>query len=224
MGSPFHFIDLTGQVEKSVTQSLALEPIDLSPRFAHAEGSWRSKPAKVTVHAFRGETVRFARFVTIEGEGLEIGNVLCLPEKNQPLPIFGIDLVGLGGETAVAVADLSPVDAGCTRPRFGAREVLPSGGVLPGWATRWFSSQPLFTRTTARDVPIISAQVHDYAEAFIALARAAEPTEADFTALHLGYCRDHRVEDRALSMLGKMFGASYAAELISTVLFPEVLA
>lgn len=224
MTAPLHFTALTRQLKGALQEALALEPIELEPRFESVIGSFRGRPARLSACALVGPRIRWARFVTIVGDGLEIGNLLCIPEAHAQLPIFGADLVGLGGgDVVVAAADLSPVDRSMPLPRL-PRHALPTGGALPAWATRWFSPHALITRTRASDARAIAQVVTGYAQAFIGLATSAGQGGRDYTAQHLEYCRDHRDEDRALGMVGKIFGAEFARDFISGVLFPETFA
>lgn len=224
MSAPLHFSELTRQLEGSLRHALELRAVELEPRFGCVIGSFRGHPARLTARVLFGPTVRFARFVTIVGDGLEIANVLCVPAPRSGLPIFGCELVGLGGgDTVVAAADLSPVDRDAPLPLLPSH-ALPVGGALPAWATRWFSPRALVTRTRGCHGPAIARAVTGYADAFIAIAKHAPDSGRDFTEQQLQYCRDHRQEDRALGMLEKIFGADYSREFISTVLFPEAFA
>ncbi len=224
MNCALHFAELTRQLKGSLQEALALEPVALEPRFESVIGSFRGHPARLWACVLRGPRIRWARFVTIVGDGLEIGNVLCIPEPSTELPIFGVDLVGLGGgDTVVAAADLSPVDRTAPLPPLPVH-ALPVGGALPAWATRWFSPHALITRTRACDAHAIARVVTGYADAFVGLASRAGKGGRDFTTQHLAYCRDHREEDRALGMLARIFGPDFSRAFISTVLFPETFA
>ncbi|MBK7865058.1 MAG: hypothetical protein IPJ65_41955 [Archangiaceae bacterium] len=217
------FSELVADLVLAFARHLELDTLEVEPRFAQAEGVFRGKPARMATVAVRGGPVGFARFVVLEGDGLQIGNVLALPAAHFALPIFGADLVALGGgDTVVAAADLSPVAHGSV-PVVLEQPALPPGGDLPPWASRWFSPQALFTRTGAHDFQGVKDAVSGYARAWLRLAASAEAGVRDYSPEHRAYCRDHREGDRTLGMLGKIFGADFARDYVRQVFFPEVV-
>ncbi|MBL8954608.1 MAG: hypothetical protein JNK82_27770 [Myxococcaceae bacterium] len=217
------FAALTQTLQRRFHESLTLSALPTEPRFEAAEGRFRGRPAWLSSRTFAGGGLRFARFVTVTGDGLDIGNVLCIPEPTSPLPIFGADVVGLGADAIVAAADLSPMSHGLPLPQLPSHTLPSPNGELPPWAARWFSPQAFVTRTHVGQAAGVERVVTGYAEAFLGLLAARAPAGSDLTEAHLAYCRDHREQDRALGMLRKIFGEAFSREFLSTVLFPEVL-
>jgi phycocyanobilin:ferredoxin oxidoreductase len=211
-----------------------LTPVTLPPDLACAEGTWKAAPVGIETRAYRGGVVRYARFARLVGGDLEIGNVLCLAAATHPLPILGADLVGLGRETGMIAADLSP-----TLPPGAARDAqlaalaaqrasappLPSGGALPAWCAAWFSPHALYTRSPLAQVDDAARAFRAFPEAFVALACASTPRPdlaSDTAAAQDGYAVAHRTDDKGLGLLGKMFGPTWAARYVAQVLFPPL--
>ena len=187
------FPPLIRDIERQLVSALGLSPLPIAPGLARAEGTWKERPVTIETRAYRGGPLRYARFVTAVGEELEIGNVLCLSVPEEPLPIFGADLVarlvpGRPGEgearwQTMVAADLSPThpeEAGRARQLAGLerrlapyRGVLPSAGELPAWCARWFSSHAVFTRPPAAQLGAAVAAVREMAAEFVCLARVA---------------------------------------------------
>src|SRR4051794_35468915 len=79
-GAPFHFGAVVDEIEDLLTREFALVSWPLAPELARAEGTWKGQPAVIETRAYRGSCLRYARFVRLSGPGLDIGNVLCLPD------------------------------------------------------------------------------------------------------------------------------------------------
>jgi hypothetical protein len=94
---------------------------------------------------------------------------------------------------------------------------------LPSWAAHVFSSAPIFTRVS--DASAAAAAVRTAACAFVSSVRASSADAAAVESVRdaqMRYVRAHREEDRALGLLGKVFGLEIAQRYIREVLFPEV--
>lgn len=209
------------EAERRLVDALELEPSGVAAQLA---GTWKGAPVRVDARTYRGARVRHARFVAVRGEGLTIGNVLVLPALDQPLPILGVELVDLGRESVLAVADLSPVlpDTHLTPWARGhaERARLPSAGALPAWCTRWFSSYALFARAPTAEAGAAAAQAW---EAFVTLALgsvAAASSSALVAEAQAAYCRDHLDHDRGLHLLHKIVGPTDADAFLRDVMFP----
>jgi len=226
------------ETEESLRRELDLEPADLSPELARAEGTLRGNPIVIETRAYVGPQMRFVRFATITGEGLSIGNALCLSRPEVALPIFGADLVALSADAAMIAVDLSPVlppgaerdaqlallaEARAKHPAF------PPAGELPSFCAAWFSPFALFTRVGPSASSEAFAAYSDFHRAFAGIARRAhgEPpppmkmSPDEVIAAQASYLADHRNDDKGLRMLGRLFGADWSARYISSVLFPE---
>ena len=202
-------------VEREIVDALDLRPLPLDLR--SARGSWKGEPVELSARAFEGQRVRFCRFVELSGGGLEIGNALCLPRLELPLPIFGLDVVAPGNGNVMVAADLSPIKSGPVATF--APQTLPPGGPLPQWCGRVFSAHPLYTR-----LPV--ARLAEAEEPILARVRAlaamhAGPGDAaQIAAGQRAYCAAHLEDDKGLGMLQRMFGEDWAAKFLREVMFP----
>ena len=230
--SHFRFADLTRVTEERLVRDLGLEPLELDDEMVHCVGIWRDAPVTIETRAYRSDRVHYARFAVVLGQGMEIGNVLCLPGPTLPVPIFGADLVAVRRDLAMIAADLSPtLPSGPERERqlagIAARRTsspaLPSGGELPAWAAERFSPHTLYTRITPDDLPLAVDAFHAYPDAFIEGVTTTDPRPAlsiQIAGAQDAYMTAHRVDDKGLGLLRKMFGAAWADRYLTDVLFP----
>jgi phycocyanobilin:ferredoxin oxidoreductase len=237
MSGPFGIDAAILETEELLRRELELEPANLAPELARAEGTLRGNPVVIETRMYVGPQIRFARFATITGGGgFAIGNALCLSRPEIPLPIFGADLVALSADAAMIAVDLSPVvPLGSERdaqlgPLAEARSnhaALPPAGDLPSFCASWFSPFALFTRVGPSERAAALAAYLDFPRTFVVIARgeprpSMSPEEVD--AAQASYLTDHRNDDKGLRMLARLFGADWSARYISSVLFPEKLA
>lgn len=213
----FGFATHAVRLEGHLTRALALEPIPLEAELADRDGRWKGSLARLTASAWRGPSVSFARFVSLSGPALDIGNVLVLPQPPLDAPIFGADLVGVRPDAGLIVADLSPV-AGVPPAAASAP--------LPDWAAGVFSDDPLIERVAAdASAAAALARVDAMAERFTAsvTASAGAPPSRSPDAIreaHVRYMLAHRRDEKTAAMLGQIFGAAWAAAFVERVLFP----
>ncbi|HTV24104.1 MAG TPA: hypothetical protein VMG12_35675 [Polyangiaceae bacterium] len=244
--SRFAFAERVRRIERRLVAELGLEPRALPPELAYLEGSFRGERATLEARAYSGPRVGYMRCVEIESCDLDIGNVLALARPERSLPVLGIDLVEVGRDTAVVVADLSPM-AEAEGDRARERDVLarhqppaalPSAASsvhaeLPDWAREWFSASALSLRVGADQAEASAAATLAYVTAFIELVRsdsvdtggvdtaAVVTARTERTALRQrAYCAAHRERDRGLLLLRRMFEPSLADRFLREVLFP----
>jgi GNAT superfamily N-acetyltransferase len=235
MSARFGFLECARGMERQLVQELQLSALPLPPELACLEGRFREQPARLEARAYAGPRVRYARVVELESEELEIANVLVCALPERPLPVLGVDLVGLGRDTAVVVADLSPVsgDARVEEDHLAVlrrhrRTGLPPEALseLPAWAAEWFSKGALCARVSAEQAPSAQRAVLEVARAFVELTETAALDRANAGAVaerQLDYFRVHRERDRGLTLLGRIFQPTVADRFLRQVLFPERL-
>ena len=233
-GGSDDFAGLAAEAERLLADALGLVPMALDPALALAVGRWRDQPARVETRAYEGPTVRHARFATVTAATVEIGNVLVMPRAEWALPVFGADLVSMGGRSAMIAADISPTlppgpardeQVAALARHFASRPLLPAGGELPAWCSAWFSPHALYTRPAAPEMPAAVAAFRAFAPAFVELARATPRTPElaeQVRAFCDGYAAAHREDDKGLGVLARMFGAAWAERYVAEVLFPPV--
>lgn len=212
-----------------------MTPVAIAPDLADAEGTWKGAPVRLTTQVWSGPLVRQARFATVVGGGLEIGNLLVVMRDDLALPILGADLVALGarGAGAMLAADLSPtLPAGAQRDAqlaglaaaMRAYADLPPGGALPAWCAAWFSPHALYTRPAPAQVSRALEALGHFPRELVALARTATPRpdlRAAAALARRGYAAAHREDDKGLGMLAKIVSPEWAARYVREVLFPD---
>jgi hypothetical protein len=240
--SRFGFVELARNIEQRLVVALGLRPLALPAELGRLDGAFREKAVRLEARAYSGAAITYARVVDLAGDELEIGNILLFARPELGLPVLGVDLVGLGRETAIVVADLSPVtpDEAERREQLGVLQRhrtheprLFAGADLPAWAHEWFSSEALCGRIGSERAADARDAVGEFASAFVELVqrstlpegerRAAESPERAraVSERHARYNATHRQEDRGLLLLRRMFQPEVADRLLREVLFPE---
>lgn len=235
MSVAFELAAVVRRLEARLVEELSLVPLQLPGELARLEGAWRDEPAVLEARAYRGPRIRYARFVELRGAELEIGNALCVSVPELPLPILGVDLVGLGRDTAVVVADLSPVATDedrrarqleVLREHRAKRPTLPRAGELPVWAAQWFSAEALLARVTLEQAASVDLVLGGFAAAFVRLAEGTTPEPhgtIHVATRQAAYCEAHLRHDRGLQLLRRIFEPTLAERFLREVLFPERL-
>jgi hypothetical protein len=231
--SGFAFGELVRRLERRLVSELSLEPRPLPAELAVLRGAFRGEPATLAARAYAGPRLGYVRFVEVQSRDLDIGNVLGLPLVEYALPVLGIDLVEVGRDTAVVVADLSPMTedpseraeqhAALARRRASSA-TLGAASELPDWAREWFSDGALCVRVGPAQAGASEAAVGAYAAAFVELVReaGAQPERAERVASRQrAYAAAHRERDRGLLLLRRMFEPSLAERFMREILFPE---
>lgn len=189
--SQFAFTERVRRIEQLLVAELGLEPRELPPELARLEGTFRGERATLEARAYSGPHLGYVRCVEVTSRALDIGNVLAFPRPERALPVLGIDLVEVGRDTAVVVADLSPMaEAESERARErdvlarhqslalsgspvspGAAASLDARAELPEWAREWFSASALSVRVGADQAEASAAATLAYVTAFIELVQ-----------------------------------------------------
>lgn len=222
------------RVERRLVAGLGLIERPLPPELARLEGRFRDEPVTLLARAYSGPRLRYLRCVEVSSPShLDIGNVLALPRAELALPLLGVDLVEVGRDSAVVVADLSPMAESEARraheravlERHRGPVALGEACALPEWAAEWFSAAALCVRVGAGQAPAsAAAPVEAYAAAFIELVREGlpDPAQAEPVARRQqAYSAAHRERDRGLLLLRRLFDPALADRLLREVLFPD---
>jgi len=227
------FGQIARRIEELATRELDLSPLPLAADLASLAGQFRGQPARLSARAYAGPRHAYARFVELAGDGLEISNIVIVARPELPLPVLGIDLVGLGKERAVVVADLSPMtDDPAQRARERdavarrrSTQLPPELALeLPGWAAAWFSESALCARVPPSECVAACQAVAEMACAFVQLSVAptlALELRGEVAQRQLDYFAAHRADDRGLLLLRRIFEPEVADRFLREVLFPE---
>ncbi|MEY2935035.1 MAG: hypothetical protein RL033_5784 [Pseudomonadota bacterium] len=231
MSGAFRFAEACASAERQLVRELRLSALPLPAELERLDGSWKGDAVTLSARAYVGPRIGYARFVEISGGGLDIGNVLLLSRAEYPLPMLGADLVGLGKDMGVLVADLSPVPPLREVLPLSEREqralstlALPPAGELPAWCRPWFSAQALCVRITPEHAAAAALALALFCSRFAQLAQGCEeqPGSAEAVAeWQVRYCAAHRRDDRGLGLLHKIFDPKLAERFLQRVLFPE---
>lgn len=237
MSAGFGFGALLRATEDRLRADLGLSEAPLPQDLVELTGAFRGVPARLTSRALRGTTVRFARFVHLEGGGgLEIANALCFGVGETP--ILGVDLVATGREQAVVVLDLAPTSSSADVRRAQAEVVdrhrrdvpAPSVERPAEWARGWLSEDALVMRPTLARRDDVAAPLEAFTAAFVELSRrfaafaATEGAPEDAARrAQAAYCDAHRRSDRGHLLLRRAFAPDVADRFVRYVLFPERL-
>ena len=208
----FGFGAAADAIERRLVGGLKLESVPAFGHLSEGKGSWKGEAVHWRAAAWEGPRIALLRTVRVIGEHLDIVNVLAWARAPLAAPIFGADFVAARPDSALVVADLSPLDPP------GA-----SHAELPAWAQPIFSAAPLLDRVTTNSAPGVLGRVHDLASTFVTEVQnaTAAPDAAARAAAVERYRASHLEDDRMRTMLTHMFGAVTADRLLQTVLFPR---
>lgn len=238
---------LTRRIERRLVSELALEPRALPPELERLTGTFRGQTTTLEARAYSGPRLAYARFVEVESAGpgrgldievdinldinLDIGNALALPRAEFALPVLGVDLVEVGSDSALVIADLSPMtDDRAERARESAvlgrhrPTALGRRSELPAWALEWFSADALSARFSPDQAVAPEAAVMAYVEAFVELVHAGrtDPGQSALVARRQqAYSSAHLERDRGLLLLRRLFEPALAERFLREILFPE---
>ena len=208
----FGFAAALDAIERRVVRDLKLESAPVFASWSEGTGSWKGDAIRWRAAAWEGPRVGLFRTVRITSEHVEIANVLGWARAPLAAPIFGADLVAARADSALVVADLSPLDPPGT-----------SHAALPAWAHGIFSGAPIVERVNVASASAAVQRVEQMAAEFVSLVHAAVPA-ADPRAREAAldrYRAAHLEDERMRTMLTHMFGAAHAERLLNTVLFPR---
>lgn len=232
----FQLARMLRRAERTVTRTCSLVPFPLDPSLARAEGTLRGAPVVLETQAWTGgpsSPVAWARFATMQGAGVEVGNVVILSRARFPLPVLGADLVALTPRSAMLAADLSPSLPPGPRRDAQLDEVarvrashppLPSAGALPAFCARFFSPHHVFARFAPEEHDAAERVFFDLVRSFVSLVEHAAPddsTSEAVAAMHADYAEAHVSEDKGLEVLARAFGRPWAVRYVDEVMFPR---
>ena len=249
---------LVALAEAQLVRAFGLEPTPVAPRLASHTGELQGHAVTLSARCYRSARtssspcsvarpgpVAYARFVTLAGGAVDIGNLLVIGTAPSALPILGADLVSVRAGTSLLAVDLTPVIPEGSRrdaqladlaARRRAHEVLPAlpaaSLTAPAAANAvraLFSPHHVTSRYSSSYDDAAAAVFLDFVDAWQRLAghppceTRETPDRTDETAIEHAqhtYLRVHR-EDRTTSgVLARAFGEAFATQLLHDVMFP----
>lgn len=213
---------------------LELSPYVLPEKLGYVEG--RLEGEKLTIENRCYQTPQF-RKIHLElakvGKTLDILHCVMFPRPNYDLPMFGCDLVGGKGQISAAIADLSPVSPNrqLSEVYRQALSITPAPifsqpRPLPPWADI-FSEFCLFIRPhDEREETLFLQQAKMFVEVHCSQAAIAQPVspsqQDEILEGQRYYCTKQQQNDKTRRVLEKAFGAEWAENYMSSVLFDYV--
>ncbi|MDZ7801791.1 MAG: hypothetical protein U5K81_13520 [Trueperaceae bacterium] len=221
--------ELRGDTAEAFASLQASAPASLPDELSERHGRLGSASATMRTEAWRGPVLAWARCARLDAPPRSrVLSVLTLPDPSYDLPMFGAEIVEIGGTVTVVAIDWIPVapDGRHLAPLADVRERhrdLPEGGELPAWAAAWFSPHAIFSRPAG--TVSIDGIVHAYRDAlgaYVGTCRDAEPAGDPVATWEAQrrYCDAHRRDDPGSAMLARAFGAAWSERYAEDVLFP----
>lgn len=220
-------------IEAVWQRHLELAPYPLPSELGYVEG--RLEGERLTIENRCYQTPQFRKMhleLAKVGSTLDILHCVMFPRPDYDLPMFGTDLVGGRGQISAAIVDLSPTSADHHLPEEyrHALAALPAAEFsqpreLPSWGDI-FSEFCLFIRPDGSDEETaFVSRVGAMLEVHCQRAVATQPTpdrEPELLAGQRYYCTKQQQNDKTRRVLEKAFGADWANNYMTTVLFDSV--
>ncbi|KAJ1420676.1 ferredoxin-dependent bilin reductase [Ochromonadaceae sp. CCMP2298] len=223
-----------------------LQPFEIEPEFRSASavlgGSAgvedESRMLSLSVTAYRGQKIDYARLVRISGAGFNVFNFVALPNPAFDLPVFGVDVVVMAGNTLASI-DFQPLGQGeaylngplyapfsSRLGKWGA--ALPKGRPLPEDMQPYFSPLALWTQfppqDTAASLFLLGGALSEYAKCYAELLGKSEwGDEGERRTSKAQYLQFRTDRDPARRVLAGAFGAAWTERLLSEAVFPQSL-
>ncbi len=218
-------------IEAAWHQYLDLSPYHLPAELGYVEG--RLEGEKLIIENRCYQTPQFRKMhleLARVGNILDILHCVMFPRPEYDLPMFGCDLVGGRGQISAAIADLSPVHLDRSLPVSYHSQLssLPSlvfsqPRELPEWG-HIFSDFCVFVRPSSpAEETMFLERVREFLAIHCQAAIASHPVAPEqiqhIIAGQHNYCTKQQQNDKTRRVLEKAFGAEWADNYMTTVLF-----
>lgn len=212
-------------------EKLDLSPYSLPAELGYVEGRLEGEKLIIENRCYQSPQFRKMHLELAKvGTMLDILHCVMFPRPEYDLPLFGCDLVGGRGQISAAIADLSPVDLDRNLPpayNFPLTELpqlkFSQPRDLPEWGNI-FSDFCLFVRPAdSEEEGMFLNRVRAYLEIHCQIAIASIPVtpekQQQILAGQRNYCHKQQQNDKTRRVLEKAFGAVWAQNYMTTVLF-----
>ena len=218
-------------IEATWHRYLDLSPYQLPAELGYVEGRLEGEKLIIENHCY--QTPRFRKMhleLAKVGKTLDILHCVMFPRPEYNLPMFGCDLVGGRGQISAAIVDLSPVNSNRILPDAyrNALKALPTSDFsqprdLPGWADI-FSEFCVFIRPgNPEEESQFLSRVEEFLKIHCTQAANSLPVsteqQAEILAGQRYYCTKQQQNDKTRRVLEKAFGAEWAENYMTSVLF-----
>ncbi len=226
---------LADTIENTWKTHLELSPFQIPAGLGYVEGALEGEKLVIENHCYQAPQFRKLHLELAQvGTGLDILHCVMFPNPQYALPIFGADLVGGKAGISAAIADLSPVNPERSLPASyqQALSALPNltfsqPRALPDWGDI-FSDFCLFVRPMgALEEDAFLQRVQDFLTIHCQFASVEPPLTSDAAIAQIiagqkYYCTKQQQNDKTRRILEKSFGAEWAEQYMTTMLFDYV--
>lgn len=219
-----------------------LEPIAIPEDYAQSEGTLgKDKIVQFQCKAFQSSQLAYVRYVSFIGDGYYVFNFVVIPKLQYDLPILGIDIVVLPGNSIAAI-DFQPLEQS---PAYFQQDIytqskaklakwkiaLPSGGDLRADIAKYFSPNCIWSKFPSTKnnalLFLIGTAIKEYTEIYTqALSSKTDLIDEneELMAIRRKQLEDYLdfriVNDPAKNMLSASFGKGWTDTVLKEVIFP----
>ncbi|HLP87527.1 MAG TPA: phycocyanobilin:ferredoxin oxidoreductase [Nostocaceae cyanobacterium] len=209
---------------------LDLSPYHLPAELGYVEGRLEGEKLIIENRCYQSPHFRKMHLELAKvGNMLDILHCVMFPRPEYDLPMFGCDLVGGRGQISAAIVDLSPTNEGNLPAGYNSclAELKAINFTQPRDLPEWgdiFSQFCLFIRPgDETEEGLFLGRVNEFLEIHCSQAIASSPLPSSETAKILAgqknYCTKQQQNDKTRRVLEKAFGADWAENYMTTVLF-----
>lgn len=83
---------------KAFNSEILLHEVSIPNTYSYSIGSVGKKTVTFQSTAYTSDNFEYLRFVSLNGNGFNVLNILALPKDRFDVPIFGVDIVSLPGK------------------------------------------------------------------------------------------------------------------------------
>ena len=210
---------------------LTLSPYSLPEGLGYVEGKLEGEKLRIENRCYQTPQFRKMHLELAKvGNNLDILHCVMFPRPEFALPMFGCDIVAGRGNISAAIADLSPTSPNKSLPTDYIRSLNALAKAnfselreLPAWADI-FSEYCLFVRPhNGEEEQDFLDIAGGYLRIHCKQAAKSKPISEGEQKLYLAgqqyYCNKQQQNDKTRRVLEKAFGAEWAENYMTTVLF-----
>ena len=222
---------LAERIINSWHKYLELSAYSLPEGLGYVEGKLEGERLRIENRCYQTPQFRKMHLELAKiGNNLDILHCVMFPHPEYPLPMFGCDIVAGRGGISAAIADLSPTGPEKTLSPNYIQSLLALPQVnftelreLPPWADI-FSDFCLFVRPhNSEEEEDFLDRASSYLRIHCKEAAQSTPVSPQLQELYLAgqkyYCRKQQQNDKTRRVLEKAFGAEWADNYMTSVLF-----
>ena len=170
---------------------------------------------------YESKHFRFAHIERYSDKNLEVLHITTFPNKTNPSPIFGFDVITTDKKPLAAFLDYSPVVDKIT---YRSNKIFETPYNLPDWAKKIFSDHAIAIVPNEKDMNILSEVVKDAYTKYIDLC-TQEYQAVDSEVIkdrQNYYCEQQQKNERTFNVLKAKLGEDRARYFMNTILFPKI--